>query len=56
MLKAGLGMDDLSKNTFQRIVEIAHLHVKSILDRMCDRAKKLMKSKEPGELGSWSVL
>ena len=53
VLKVGLGMDVLNKNSFQRIIEMAYPHVKSILDRMCEKAKHVMKSKESEELGSW---
>ena len=53
VLKVGLGMDVLSKNSFQRIIEMAYPHVKSILDRMCEKAKHVMKS--IGIRGAWQL-
>ena len=53
VLKIGLGMNVLAKSNFYRIIEIAHPHIKSVLDRMCERAKIKMKSKDPSLLGSW---
>ena len=53
VLKIGLGTNVLAKSNFYRIIEIAHPHIKSVLDRMCERAKIKMKSKNPSLLGSW---
>jgi len=35
-------------------MEMAHPHVITILDSMCEMAKNSMKAKSPEELGSWS--
>lgn len=39
VLKIGLGMNVLAKSNFYRIIEIAHPHIKSVLDKMCDSEK-----------------
>ena len=46
VLKIGLSMNVLAKSNFYRIIEIAHPHIKSVLDKMCDSEKVSMKSKD----------
>ena len=55
VLRLGLGMDVLAKSNFHKVIEIAHPHVKFILDRMCERGKAVMKEKNPNFLGSRKI-
>ena len=53
VMRLGLGTDVLAKSNFNKVIEIAHPHVKYILDRMCESGKAVMKEKYPNFLGSW---
>ncbi|KXJ07142.1 hypothetical protein AC249_AIPGENE6000 [Exaiptasia diaphana] len=53
VLKMGMGIDVLAKKNFYNIIKIAHPHVKSVLDSMCESAKSNMQKRDPNELGSW---
>lgn len=53
VLKMGLGMDVLAKSNFYRIIRIAYPHVKSILDGMCEKAKKKNEGERSND--SWKL-
>ena len=52
-LKHALGMNTVSNGAFLKTIECMYPVVKDVLDRVCEIAKKEMKSKRDDELGSW---
>lgn len=54
VLKMGLGINTLASGNFYRVIEVASPHIKEILNGMCEKAKQLMKAKDPTEIGSWN--
>ena len=53
-LGRGLGLSITTEKPFLEVTDLAQLHIKEILDEMCDDAKHQMKQLSPEQIGSWS--
>ena len=54
LLKRHLGMHVVSDSSFNTVIEIAHPHIRDILEELCELGKEDMKALPTTQLGSWA--